>query len=189
MTDKTLPQLAQEIAAQRSAKRPRARLKRAHEVARQKQHRTLESYAWLRHERRFATHAPEDVRADALHIGAPEFARGVIEAMRHRGSECPLCHAQAMQSWAFQAFARFAGWAGAQTQVVIAIWNQLGVRDESEARALVDLAKSAQGKTPDDTARDALAYLTEHYRAQGKRVVVLEDATPKATEGGNGAGA
>src|SRR3990170_1125865 len=110
--------LAQEIAAERHAALPRARLSAP------RQQRTLNADQWLRQQRRLVRRASPEVKEDMIEIGAPEFAAGVIEAMRWRGPECPLCHAQAFASWAYAQFARAAKWIGEDRTVLVAIFTQ-----------------------------------------------------------------
>lgn len=180
---------------------PRARAMERHSE------RTLANYAWLKREREIATESPETMREAVMYIGAPEYARGVIEAMRHRGSECPLCRARAMSEWAFKSFERVARWAGAGSDVIDALARALGVTLDL-AKVAVGAYQQVQGMDAAQAADFSLARLQEHYAAQGKHLVLLDGIEPggsdpagtapalptavpgsnHATEGGNGNG-
>ena len=148
MSETDLEKLAQEIALQRNA---------GHPARPRPTHRTMESYAWLQQERRIAKVKPETIREAMVSIGAPEYARGVIEAMRERGSPCPLCHASAMNEWAFKSFERVAKWANAGEDVLDAMAKFLGVASaELAKRAVSAYQNAAQGNELDEQCRARL---------------------------------
>ena len=155
MIETDLEKLAQEIAVERSngtLAREIGPTKRARPL-----HRTLESYAWLQQERRLARVTPATIREAMVSIGAPEYARGVIEAMRERGSPCPLCHASAMNEWAFKSFERVAKWANAGEDVLEAMAKFLGVASaELAKRAVNAYQNAAQGEALDEQCRARL---------------------------------
>jgi len=98
---------------------------------------------------------------------------------------CSQCKRPFVQEWAIReagAMLRAAlGPPQAQTQILALIQNTLGCRDESEARALIGLAKSADGA--DEQA--LIEYSRECLERNGWRCLPPDQAI-HATEGANG---
>jgi len=87
---------------------------------------------------------PERVRLKIVEPGADLFAAGVLEMLRP-GKVCEYCKRGSRKLGWYRLFAKVAKLVDAPQTLVIAIWSQLGVRDEGEARALIGLARSVDG--------------------------------------------
>jgi len=123
-----------------------------------------------------AKYDPDRIRAMVVEPGADEFARGVLEMLKPRPA-CSACgQSKRLLGW-YRMFAKIAKLVDAPQALVVAIWTQLGVRDESEARSLIGLAQSVQNLDPEQQAEYCLSAAQEFYRTRGKRVVLLDDAT------------
>ena len=130
---------------------------------------------------------PQRAREQIIERGTPDFAESLLEAIKPGQRYCAECERPGFNASAMRLFAKIAGWVGADTQVVIAIWQQLGVKDDHEARSLIEQARSVEHLDANAAAELALAKLTEHYRAEGfelitRRIAEAEDVT----EGANG---
>jgi len=95
-----------------------------------------------------AKYDPDRIRAMVVEPGADEFARGVLEMLKPRQA-CSACgQSKRLLGW-YRLFAKMAKLVDAPQSLVIAIWNELGVRDESEARSLIGMARTAGGVDAD----------------------------------------
>ncbi len=128
---------------------------------------------------------PQRAKVQIVDAGVPDFAKSLLAGIKP-GRVCPACERPAINISALRLFARIAGWVGADTTIVLAIWNQLGVRDEAEARSLIQVARSTDGLDPDATYAMCLAYCREAALKRGERIEVVRDAAGKGEVQPNG---
>jgi hypothetical protein len=139
-------------------------------------------------ENRLSKRLAEVVGFGLLRRGGKRYSEAVIEGLGHTGEGgcCATCERPYVQEWAVKemgrAMERALGHPSVQIQVLQMIQKDLGCRDQGEVLKLLDIARPVADLAPEAAAAVAFEQLQEHYRAQGKRLVLLDDAM----EGTNG---
>ena len=88
-------------------------------------------------------------RRELVIAGRGQFAATLLDALKP-GKPCQGCGRSQVQVWAMRLFARIAKYVDATPQIVIAIWQQLGVRDEGEAKAIIGTHRSLERMSEED---------------------------------------
>lgn len=84
---------------------------------------------------------PEDLREIVVRGGAQDFADGLIKALKPK-IDCPLCKQQSgYNRWAFNLFGKISKLVQADTMVLVAVMDRIGVKSEIELRELVEHGK------------------------------------------------
>ena len=119
-----------------------------------------------------ATYDPERIRLKVIEPGADTFASGVLEMLKPFEA-CDKCKRTGRRLGWYRLFAKMAKLVDAPQTLILAIWQQLGVRDETEARAAIEAYKQVRGLDEPAAAEYCLETAKRYYAAQGKQVVVL----------------
>lgn len=94
---------------------------------------------------------PEPFRKQIVEGGGQVFAEGLVEALKP-SVPCGLCRRPRYQVWAYRTFAKIAKLTNTEPQVLIAVLQQYGVKDENEMKMLVDQGRRVQMLQNDATA-------------------------------------
>lgn len=118
---------------------------------------------------------PEPFRKRVVDGGAEVFAEGLVEALKP-SVPCGLCKRPRYAVWAYRTFAKVARLTATEPQVLIAILQQYGVKDEQEMQTLVEsgrrMAQVQQSVTADPGAflEDGLALVEAVLRLEPGRL-------------------
>jgi hypothetical protein len=126
-----------------------------------------------------ASYDPDRLRLKVVEPGADEFANGILDMLKPF-QPCMMCHRSGRALGWYRLFAKIAKLTDSGPQLTIAVWQQLGLRNESEGRRAVTSYNAVRDLTPEQLEAEE----AEHLRERGWTVLA-----PGSDANGNGVAA